>query len=32
LNDMQENMIYMKLNSSDEAELKAIENQIYKSK
>lgn len=32
LNEMQENMIYMKLNSSDEAELKAIENQIYKSK
>ena len=32
LNDMQENMIYMKLNSSDEAELKAIETQIYKSK
>ena len=32
LNEMQENMIYMKLSSTDEAELKAIENQIYKSK
>ena len=32
LNDMQENMIYMKLSSSDEAELKALETQIYKSK
>lgn len=32
LNEMQENMIYMKLNSSDEAELRAIETQIYKSK
>lgn len=30
LNEMQENLIYMKLNSSEEAELKAIENQIYK--
>ncbi len=32
LNDMQENMIYMKLSSSDEADLKGLENQIYKSK
>jgi hypothetical protein len=32
LNDMQENMIYMKLSSTDEAELKALETQIYKSK
>lgn len=32
LNEMQENMIYMKLSNSDEAELKAIETQIYKSK
>ena len=32
LNDMQENMIYMKLSYDDENELKQIENQIYKSK
>lgn len=32
LNEMQENMIYMKLSYDDENELKAIENQIYKSK
>lgn len=32
LNDMQENMIYMKLSSTNENELKEIENQIYKSK
>lgn len=30
LNEMQENLIYMDLNSREEAELKAIENQIYK--
>ncbi|TDE29434.1 hypothetical protein E0I61_09780 [Flavobacterium ranwuense] len=30
LNEMQENLIYMKLNSTEETELKAIENQIYK--
>ena len=32
LNEMQENMIYMKLSYDDESELKNIENQIYKSK
>jgi hypothetical protein len=32
LNEMQENMIYMKLSYDDENELKNIENQIYKSK
>ena len=32
LNDMQENIIYMKLSYDDENELKQIENQIYKSK
>ncbi len=32
LNDMQENMIYMKLSYDDENELKQLENQIYKSK
>ena len=32
LNEMQENMIYMKLSYDDENELKSIENQIYKSK
>jgi hypothetical protein len=32
LNEMQENMIYMKLSYDDENELKQIENQIYKSK
>ena len=30
LNEMQENLIYIKLNSSEETELKAIEKQIYK--
>ncbi|MFH6994592.1 hypothetical protein [Flavobacterium sp. FlaQc-48] len=30
LNEMQENLIYMKLNSNEETELKAIESQIYK--
>jgi hypothetical protein len=30
LNDMQENLIYMKLNSSEENELKQIEKNIYK--
>lgn len=30
LNDMQENLIYIKLNSSEEYELKQIEKQIYK--
>jgi hypothetical protein len=32
LNEMQENMIYMKLSYDDENALKSIENQIYKSK
>lgn len=32
LNEMQENMIYMKLSYDDETALKQIENQIYKSK
>ncbi len=32
LNDMQENLIYMKMSSTNENELKEIENQIYKSK
>lgn len=32
LNDMQENMIYMKLSYDDANDLKNIENQIYKSK
>ena len=32
LNEMQENMIYMKLSYDDTNELKSIENQIYKSK
>jgi len=30
LNEMQENLIYMKLNSTEQNELKNIENQIYK--
>jgi len=30
LNEMQENMIYMKLSYDDETALKQIENQIYK--
>lgn len=30
LNEMQENLIYMKLSSNEETELKAIESQIYK--
>jgi len=32
LNEMQENMIYMKLSYDEENELKQIENQIYKTK
>jgi len=30
LNEMQENLIYLKLSSSEESELKKIETQIYK--